>query len=572
MAEAKLEKFLTGCKTESKEDCTHVRMGKGSKNGKYSIPEERLEKFYKYYTQALEEGTNPGLLEMPDGVGPIVIDMDFKQDDNHPNRSYTEMHVKQVVQTYLEVIGRYLKAPRNKRQCFVLEKEQPENRNGTYHDGIHMMFPFICATPELQMLFRKEVVELVERNEFFKNVHCTNSVDKVFDKAVITGPWFMYGSGKRQVYQLTHIYGYDIEDIPLDTYQLAELPETMSIRGFEDEHLTPFKSTVDQDDLTQKLEDVTRAPKPRKSRVNVSELNRRAAMNNNMLQYRSNGSPMDLVKVRALMPLMSDERADDRDMWLRMGFALHNIDNSLLADWIEFSRRSGKFQESFEGRGMTECEYMWQTMERGPLGMGSIYYWAKEDNPEAFSNYQLARVGEVIKNSYSGTPYDIAKVLQEKYGHQFRCASHKHKIWYEFRNHRWSQIDEGYSLLAKISEDLVQDYCNVNSKLYNDAGQAQGPERDLKLADIAKIQKIIDKLKQTRFKADVMTEARTLFYDVQFLEKLDETRHLLGFENGVLDLETMQFRHGCPEDYISMTTGVPYPPYEDADSEILDAI
>jgi P4 family phage/plasmid primase-like protien len=43
-----------------------------------------------------------------------------------------------------------------------------------------------------------------------------------------------------------------------------------------------------------------------------------------------------------------------------------------------------------------------------------------------------------------------------------------------------------------------------------------------------------------------------------FVKKLDGNNNLIGFNNGVYDLEKMEFREGFPEDLITMTTGYEY--------------
>ena len=50
--------------------------------------------------------------------------------------------------------------------------------------------------------------------------------------------------------------------------------------------------------------------------------------------------------------------------------------------------------------------------------------------------------------------------------------------------------------------------------------------------------------------------------------KKDQQRHLLGFNNGVYDLDLGRFRDGLPEDYITMTTGYDYYP-PDENSRVL---
>ena len=45
--------------------------------------------------------------------------------------------------------------------------------------------------------------------------------------------------------------------------------------------------------------------------------------------------------------------------------------------------------------------------------------------------------------------------------HEFVCVSPKNKMWFQFRNHRWVEIDNATELRRKISEDVVNEYCNL---------------------------------------------------------------------------------------------------------------
>ena len=57
-------------------------------------------------------------------------------------------------------------------------------------------------------------------------------------------------------------------------------------------------------------------------------------------------------------------------------------------------------------------------------------------------------------------------------------------------------------------------------------------------------------LKSTNFKNNVMKEGRLLFYDTEFMKKVNENPYLFAFRNCVFDAETMTFRDGKQEDYI----------------------
>ena len=65
------------------------------------------------------------------------------------------------------------------------------------------------------------------------------------------------------------------------------------------------------------------------------------------------------------------------------------------------------------------------------------------------------------------------------------------------------------------------------------------------------------KLKNTTQKI-ILTECKHMFYDNNLLNKLDTNPMLLCFTNGVYDFENDEFRKGLPEDYISLSTNIPY--------------
>ena len=61
-----------------------------------------------------------------------------------------------------------------------------------------------------------------------------------------------------------------------------------------------------------------------------------------------------------------------------------------------------------------------------------------------------------------------------------------------------------------------------------------------------------------------------LFMNNDFLEKLDSKTNLLGFTNGVFDLDANEFRPGKPDDYITLSTKYDY--HADVDPEIREEI
>ena len=81
------------------------------------------------------------------------------------------------------------------------------------------------------------------------------------------------------------------------------------------------------------------------------------------------------------------------------------------------------------------------------------------------------------------------------------------------------------------------------------------------------IQKNASRLKETSFKGNIMKESCEHFYDYEgeFMKSLNEKHNLIGFKNGVYDLdnEDLHFRPGRPEDHITMSTNIEYEEYDE---------
>jgi len=178
----------------------------------------------------------------------------------------------------------------------------------------------------------------------------------------------------------------------------------------------------------------------------------------------------------------------------------------------------------------------------------------------------------------TGTNVDIAKVLHRLYKYQFVCASIKNQKWYSFHRHNWIEDEMGIGLRNKISNELVNEYNKLinyhyekiellddQKELETDKKKKYELECKIKQIDlkIEKLNGITKNLKTTSFIENVMKECRGLFYDKEFLNKLDENHYLFSFKNGVLDLKTGEFRDGKPDDFISLSCGVNYIPYSE---------
>jgi P4 family phage/plasmid primase-like protien len=168
------------------------------------------------------------------------------------------------------------------------------------------------------------------------------------------------------------------------------------------------------------------------------------------------------------------------------------------------------------------------------------------------------------------TEWDIANVLYHICKDRFVCASISKNIWYEFVDHKWSENDSGNSLRLCVSSLLFEEY---NSRANSIRNRVQMMEQTNplyeKLVDVPKkLDAVATLLKKTTWKSNIMREARELFYDSHFMDKLDCNPWLLCFNNGVVDFKNKCFRKGQHDDYISKSTLRDYIPLKDLDHDV----
>ena len=152
----------------------------------------------------------------------------------------------------------------------------------------------------------------------------------------------------------------------------------------------------------------------------------------------------------------------------------------------------------------------------------------------------------------------IAKAIYICYHDSYICSSFKHKTWWEYKNNKWVVTEGGIGLIKKIGEEFVNKYINLASKFQHLASEAGGLEKQNYLEQSQKVNKIAQQILNISFRESLMKECTILFHDPKFEENLDEKYHLIGFNNGVYDLDKEIFREGNPEDYISLASNINY--------------
>lgn len=546
--------LLEKCIVHKGQEYTHTSIY--DPTASFYIPPEKTEQFFELYGNAVSHDADIYLTEKHRDIGPIVIDLDFRfawKEGDVLERKYKTEHIEKIIQIYCDVLAEYVEDV-EEYQVYLMEKPAPILHKNLIKDGIHIVIPNIVTRPVFQFMLREKVIPAIE--SIMSELPIKNSIRDIVDEAVIErNNWQMYGSKKPHLtkYEVTAVYKYNSSNKALslhcrEGHPHQEYIQILSIRNKYQETKLKF----------DKQEDV------RRHADLIEQRKMRNHLKNTILSKtkntRMNSNEDDYQQALVLVGLLSKERADNYNDWIRVGWCLRNIDHRLLDKWIEFSRQSEKFADG-------ECEKMWDYMRQDGacLGIGTLHLWAKNDQPEAYAEKIQLQLRELIRIASSGTEYDVACVIQKLYNHQFVYDS-KNKIWYAFYNHRWHLTDDGMALKKKMPVDIANEFRKSVSFYTSRAADVniEPDEKDRYDKLCEALQKVVRNLKKASFQASVMIEAAMLFNVEKIDEKMDSNTHLVGFENGVYDLDAMEFRDGRPEDFISITTGINYIPYDES--------
>lgn len=559
---------------------THVSLF--SPKGKFNI--EFKKEFWRLYN--LTE-TTKGIAELASYTKtlPILIDYDLKLENVNniqflqmEDKFYTIEHVKNIVRIYQKVLREIIQDVKEEHlYCVLLEKKayfwnnnNIEEQNKYIKNGFHLHFPFIFLNKlnhEIDLLPRiKLEIKKLNSNELPTNM---NSVESSIDKAYIKNPWLLYGCKKENnmdPYTITKIF--DEHSREIENWKLVfkdyilydddNVPIPINLNNLE-EYLPQILSIY----LNNRFEYLYQV------KDNLILINNNHNKNNAIAKIPKIVYNQDINQkkdlIENLMDCLSQERADDRNEWIQVGWILYNIYNGSKEGfdmWCKFSKKSVKYDEA-------TCINEWDKMiNKELLTIGSLKYIAKFDNEENYKKLIKDYSDHIYDRNIkmSGSHNDLALILFNKYEQEFICGSITYNMWFQFKNHVWNKDEDGVSLRKKISDELVQDFQNIANKLYEnlkDEDECDGVKKKFK-----NVMKLIGNLKSAPYKTNIMKECKEIFYNPIFISKLDTDPYLIGFANGIYDIKNHIFREGKPTDNLSIKMKINYHEYPMNSNEI----
>ena len=225
------------------------------------------------------------------------------------------------------------------------------------------------------------------------------------------------------------------------------------------------------------------------------------------------------------------ERFENYDFWINFGMAIKNIYGACGYHLFDYFSSKGT---NYENTDATQKKYnSFEENGEGNFGIGSIYYWAKEDNEKMYKTI-------LCENDINLTEYEFAKKIFEIASDRFlyvKVGENNYKL-YCYNGKYWECND----ILFKqyISSELYNFYKDLLASVYWDHH------------NFAKLRNQVENLKRNNFKQSIIEAYKEFaIKDIRF----DSNWFLFGFNNCVYDLTQASFRDYRKDDFVSMVTG-----------------
>lgn len=549
--------------------------------GKFFIPQEDMNRFYDLYVESILDQEKQYLVEKTTEIGPLRIDFDFIYSREVTAHQHTPEQVMSFTKAYMNEVGQYLDL--KTVDVFIMEKRKPtlDSKKNRMKSGIHIVVPDVCTHKFVEQRARRNLLKSME--DHFKGLPLSEPWEKVYDEGVANRsvPWTVYGSRKNDPNSLPYLVSYVLRYSNGEVTRLDTIPpvsihlmRTLSLCR-DDSAETPMtdEGKAIYAGLNKPQQEVRisggRAVTPARGRpANRDKAGSRSASQNGRIILQAL-DPERKQYLKDHVMNLSDTRYSDYSKWVSVGLCLHNIHPDLLDVFLDFSAQDDrKYNEA-------DCIQKWNMLtfrnDGDRVGEGTLRYWSREDDRDGYDEIEKTNVDRLVMAACSGTEHDVAAVIYAKFRDSYACADFGKNVWYRWVGHIWRETDHGIHLQMMLSREIAEIFLKkvnvIGSEMVNngmtactsegkgDCGACEYCQEEAKRSGL---NKIYTKLKTVMFKTNLMKDCREFFFDEEFVKKLDANKELIAFDNGVLDLTTMKFRDGKPEDCISFSTGISY--------------
>lgn len=561
--------------------------------------------------------------QIENGPGPLMMDFDFNFDtskikfnkdniEEYIEHKYSEEDIKKIILFVNETLYKYFKLPEEDIMCYLQEKPyasikfDKDDKFKCIKDGFHLCYIYPLTKEHRQFIFN-HVKTYFAKKKLLDNIGFTNDYNNVFDSASLTNNWMLYGCYKctpsdkyPQVYTCKYCYDYNgnKHKVDLSFDELVRIFDVRQYLNFEEplefdreEYLKNYPQHINEDNIDDILINPIRSHTINNRNIKL-EPNKDFNIDDYKDLEKTDMKEYDrkIIYLKGLLNLLSPFRADDYDYWIHVCWALVSEgrnDENIYNLFLDFSKQSSKYNEKV-------CKKLWDKArdeniahDKGKqnITIGTLISYAKEDDIENFKKlvniYYHSLQEEIIENAFDT---DIAQYAYNNYGYK-HIYSRKTKTWYCFNKHLWDTKNDEKPLYNDISKNIKKEFEMIKKNdikrriaaynktlLVEDEDSTSEPttkdkektKAEKKLKERKQLyQKLFKKLSTYTSIEQIIKACTMIDFAINDIENImDSNPYLIGFNNGIYDLDAGVFRTGKPEDYVSLCVNYDYIDYK----------
>jgi P4 family phage/plasmid primase-like protien len=508
-----LKDFLNNHRTQEDNEPTHSCFGVF--NGKFTINKEDNKQFKKLYINALTDPLfNLTILYCQKDISKLIVDIDIKLPNNSGikdgidlERFYDDKMIKYFIKLYKKAIKKYIYIKDdNSLNSILFEKPKPTIDNNYIKDGFHLLFPNLITNSITRKAINKYVID-----------NCDENNKKYVDDVSIK-PWLLYGCSKPNgvKYEYKKIFDKDIKEIKID-FDFKELFNITDLYNINSNKCNIIKNIEPNNNIIE---------------TNIKSKNKTNEINEDGIIINYN------LIIKDIIDGLNPDRFDNYNDWisLYMIFINEDLDLELLN---EYCKKSSKYNEKVNNNIIKNIK------PKSGLTIKTLFYWLKNDNIDCFNKINQKHSSIFIdKNKFNH--FELAQLYYNMNPHQF--IFDKKMGWYAYNNY-----------------NILIDYGEITpTSLFNDISlKLQMWVNDLKNSIDLRDKTNIEKFKICGSAHKMIGMSSTIkgivdylknLYNVDDLvDKLDNNKNVIAFNNKLFDLTLGKFRDIRCDDFITMT-------------------
>jgi phage/plasmid-associated DNA primase len=252
--------------------------------------------------------------------------------------------------------------------------------------------------------------------------------------------------------------------------------------------------------------------------------------------------------IQTLLEIINPNYIEKYDSWFRIAVAVFNCgcDFEIFDTWSKKSKNYGGTKK------------LWKQISKGHLtdiSIGTLCYYAKESNVYLFNliKDKLPNKNQIELIDRFLDQISIPSITNSLVGDIFY---EKFKDKFTYSNRTWYRLNEG-GIYEELGSDADTILCKQIKKYFQSfiLRVIENTEDENKKK---KLWKAHTSIESASFQKQSMETAKQQFLNEKLNDELNKNGFLVGFTNGVYDLNNNIFRKGTILDKVSMTTGYNY--------------